>query len=146
MLVGMLIATIMGSTSNAELDLLRMKHRNFLNAIASVESSNNDLAIGDGGRAIGRYQIWEVYWQDAVDFCPQISGRYANVVDKKYAERIVMAYLLRYGRDALKNRDYEKLSRIHNGGPKGYKKKATLTYWLRIKKFLVVIRNTNRLV
>ena len=30
----------------------------------------------------------------------------------------------------------EDLARIHNGGPNGYKKSATLGYWEKVKKYL----------
>jgi len=50
----------------ADLDALRVEHRAFLDALAQVESGGKDDAVGDGGKAIGRMQIWEIYWTDAV--------------------------------------------------------------------------------
>ena len=32
-----------------------------LNAISTVESNNDDKAIGDSGKAVGRFQIWKTY-------------------------------------------------------------------------------------
>jgi len=102
-------------------------------AIATVESSNNPAAIGDGGKAIGLYQIHKCYWQDAVQHDPSIGGRYEDCYDPDYARRIVIAYLDRY---APKNATNEQLSRIHNGGPRGNKIAATKKYWVKVQKHL----------
>jgi len=42
--------------------------------------------------------------------------------------RVVSAYLQRYARSAWERGDVATLARIHNGGPMGHKKRATLTY------------------
>jgi hypothetical protein len=39
-------------------------HR-FLSAVAMVESGNNARAIGDGGYALGKFQMWPAAWKDA---------------------------------------------------------------------------------
>jgi hypothetical protein len=106
-----------------------------LAAICQVESGCNPMAIGDGGKAIGPYQIWRVYWMDALEFNPSIGGEYQDCKDKDYAERVMNAY---WGRYAIERRlgrkpTFEDLARIHNGGPNGYKKKATEGYWLKVK-------------
>ena len=44
---------------NSEHDL-----RKLLDAICEVESGCDPLAVGDGGKAIGPYQIWMSYWID----------------------------------------------------------------------------------
>ena len=105
--------------------------KKFFHALSAVESNHNDNAIGDNGRALGRYQIWQVYWQDS-----RISGKYEQVKNKKYAERVMIGYWKRYCPIALKNKDFKTLARIHNGGPKGNKKQATIKYWLKVKKHL----------
>jgi len=107
----------------------------FFYALAEVESNHNDDATGDGGKAIGRYQIWRVYWIDATEFSG-IGGQYEDVRQKDYAEKIMRAYWKRYHREAYYARDYEVLARIHNGGPKGHKKKATLPYWKKVQQHL----------
>jgi hypothetical protein len=35
-----------------------------LDAIAHIESHYDPNAVGDGGRALGAYQIHRVYWED----------------------------------------------------------------------------------
>lgn len=86
--------------------------------------------MGDYGNAIGAYQIWRDYWQDAVEYDKSIQGKYEDCFTRNYAERIVVAYLNRY---APEGASWETLARIHNGGPKGYKIKATAEYWEKVK-------------
>lgn len=104
---------------------------NLLDAMYTVESKRGKELVGDGGRAIGPYQIWREYWQDAVQFDPSIGGSYKDCMDKAYAEKIVRAYWARY---APKGATLEQLARIHNGGPKGHTRAATLKYWQKIVK------------
>jgi hypothetical protein len=106
-----------------------------LDAIEAVETGGQRdpaNAIGDGGKALGPMQIHRVYWLDAVDHDPSLvaSGEtYDNVRCRVYARRVVMAYWSRYA----KSWDAETLARIHNGGPKGATKRATLGYWAKVK-------------
>jgi len=104
-----------------------------LDAMYTVESGRGKNLIGDGGKAIGPYQIWYSYWQDAVEYDPSIGGSYRDCMDKAYSERIVWAYWCRY---APKDASVEQLARIHNGGPKGYKNSKTVGYWGKIRKAL----------
>ena len=104
-----------------------------LDAIATVESNHNPDAVGDGGKAIGVFQIHQVYWQDAVQHDPSIGGVYEDCRDPAYARRIVIAYMDRY---APANASDETLARIHNGGPRGHKKSATIKYWKKVKVHL----------
>jgi len=137
----LLLASIVAQAPTIEeLDSLRVTHRVFLDALAQVESNGKDDAVGDNGKALGRYQVWETYWTDALGKCPDIGGKYKDVVDRDYAERVVMAYFLRYGKKALARSDYEMLSRIHNGGPKGYRVKATLPYWKKVENAMAKIK------
>ena len=112
-----------------------LTYDDFFYALAQVESNHNDDAVGDGGNAIGRYQVWRVYWIDATEFSG-IGGKYEDVKDKAYAERIIEAYMQRYARKAWAAKDWETLARIHNGGPRGHKKKATEKYWQKVKAVL----------
>ena len=108
-----------------------------LQAIRIVESNNIPSAVGDGGNAIGVYQIWESYWKDATEFC-NLGGKYRDCFVPEYADRIVRCYMKRYatprplGREAT----MQDIARIHNGGPNGYKKQATLKYWEKVEKIL----------
>ena len=109
-----------------------------INALIQVESSGKDDAIGDNGKAIGCLQIWKPYWFDATERS-NIGGVYRDCFKRDYAVRIFDAYMKRYAREAWTNPnkfDAEKVARIHNGGPKGYKKTATLKYWNKVKILL----------
>lgn len=104
----------------------------FFTAIHTVETSRRlGPILGDGGRALGPYQIHHAYWQDA-----NVPGTYAQVADERYARRVVTAYLTRYGRAAVAHGDLETLARIHNGGPLGHRRASTLPYWNRVRRHL----------
>lgn len=145
MLRTMLALVILATTLAAQVrlrdvDAARRELRPWLDAIAQVESGGRDDAVGDAGKAIGRYQIWRVYWQDAIAHCPTLKdARYEDVTERIYAERILVAYMLRYCPQAVANKDYERLSRVHNGGPRGHTKKATLGYWSRVSRALAAL-------
>lgn len=109
-----------------------------LNAIRIVESGGNDNAVGDGGKAIGPYQIWRSYWKDALEHDPSIGGSYENCYERKYAERVVQAYMARYANERRLGHEptFEDIARIHNGGPNGHRKRATIPYWNKVQREL----------
>lgn len=74
-------------------------------------------------QALGPLQIHRVYWQDS-----GVPGAYSDCADLAYSRRVVSAYLRRYARAAWDRADAFSLARIHNGGPAGTKKRATLSY------------------
>lgn len=104
----------------------------FFKALRIVESNDGKNLIGDNGKAIGPYQIWHVYWKDAVEYDPSIGGSYKDCMNEAYARKVVTAYLNRYA----KNKSIEDCTRIHNGGPKGHTKQATVKYWSKVKENL----------
>ena len=93
--------------------------RRILDALRQVETGGSrdpDRAVGDNGKALGRFQIWEVYWQDACEYDKSLRSRpYSDVTDPEYAKRVVIAYLSRYAPDW----SIDTVARIHNGGPRG---------------------------
>lgn len=116
-------------------------HRKLLDAIRQVETGghpNPSEAIGDGGKALGPYQIHRIYWLDAVEFDKSIGGKYTDVKNKDYAEKVILAYWKRYATKRRIGREVsdEDRARIHNGGPNGFKKKATIPYWKKVKQLL----------
>ena len=104
-----------------------------LRAIRIVESNDNPAAVGDGGKAFGCYQIWRVYWIDS-----GIPGTHQDCFNRAYSERVVLAYWERYATRKRLGREptLEDLARIHNGGPNGFKKEATLEFWEKIQQVL----------
>ena len=113
-----------GATENNDLEFL-------LDAIAHVESDNNPKAVGDNGRAIGSYQIHRRYWQDGIRILG-VDWQYRDARDPQKARRVVRAYLRYYG----KGKSLLEMARIHNGGPRGHRKKATLKYARKIEAIL----------
>lgn len=113
-----------------------------LHAIRMVETGDRqDAPDGDGGRAIGPYQVHEAYWRDALAQDPSLGGGYQDCRDRAYAERVIRAYMLRYAPDAWASGDAEIIARTHNGGPTGPEKAATEAYWHRV---LAVLRPQRR--
>jgi hypothetical protein len=103
------------------------EYRELLDAICFVETGghpNPSEAIGDAGRSLGPYQISEDYWIDGMEF-GRIGGRYEDVKDKEYAERIICAYWDRY----CYGGSWETRARCHNGGPLGSLKNSTKKFW-----------------
>jgi len=136
-ILGLVLCLAINNIAAAQISNVSSKELEALvNAIRQVETGGEAIpanAVGDGGKAIGPFQIWEAYWKDAVEFDSSIGGMYADCKDEKYARRIVKAYLSRY---APKGATIKDLARIHNGGPKGHLKKATLKYWDKVWKEL----------
>ncbi len=101
--------------------------RRILDTLQAVETGGErdpDSAVGDGGKALGAYQVWRVYWVDACEYDPTLRNRgYEAVTDREYAERVVIAYLSRYARDW----SIDTIARIHNGGPAGATKRRKAT-------------------
>lgn len=107
-----------------------------INAIRMVESSGGrDTKDGDGGRAIGEFQIHDSYWQDGTRFL-KVDWPYSDARDPVKARRIVRAYLLRYQRAGKYPPTPETWAKIHNGGPMGPDKPATKAYWTKVRKHL----------
>ena len=108
-----------------------------LSAMRVVESNNNPDAVGDGGKAIGVYQVWNIYWIDATQYSG-IGGEYKDCFKSDYADKIVRSYMKRYATEKRLGREVtmEDIARIHNGGPNGYKKQSTKKYWDKVQKEL----------
>ena len=106
-------------------------------------------AIGDGGNAYGPYQIWMPYFADATERqyegIPTQDISWEDCLNDTYAsEVVVLAYMRRYAKDEYFRlvdgtatlEDVEKIARIHNGGPRGHSKSATLGYWAKVQEVL----------
>lgn len=85
-------------------------------------------ATGDGGKAIGPYQIHRSYWKDS-----RLPGTHEDCRDPAYAREVVMAYWRRYCPRELAQGEVEVLARVHNGGPEGHRKSATLKFWRKVE-------------
>jgi len=93
-------------------------------------------AVGDGGKALGILQMHKAYVADAAEHA-NVDWTHVDALDPSKAKDIFLAYMSRYAKIERKPNDmsYEEfVSRIHNGGPLGYKKKSTILYWEKFKK------------
>jgi hypothetical protein len=133
LLIILLFSTILFATKQPE--IYDTNDINILfDAIIMVESSGGKNVVGDDGKSLGPYQIQYNYWYDAVEFNSEFDGtKYEDVFDKEYSERIMLSYWKRY---SPKHSTFEILSRIHNGGPSGYKRKSTHIYWKKVNHFI----------
>ena len=106
----------------------------FLDALAEVESGANDDAVNAAEDAHGRYQIRPCYLADANE---ALGADFAlcEMHDPQKAAIVVRAYLRRWGEAFEKRTGFEPsvtdLARIHNGGPRGAERPATLAYAAR---------------
>ena len=102
----------------------------FFRALHIVETGGKRGAIiGDDGRALGPLQIHRSYHADS-----RVAGDYARVADLDYSKRVVTAYLKRYAPAAWAKGDVTTLARIHNGGPRGASKPATIRYGAKLSR------------
>lgn len=106
-----------------------------LKAILWAESRGDPNAVGDGGRAIGPYQIHRAYWSDATRLLG-VSWPYSDARDPVKAAAAVRAYCAHYARHYGRPWTPETIARIHNGGPRGWQKKSTRTYWGEIRRWM----------
>lgn len=104
-------------------------------AIEQVESGGDIHAIGDGGRALGCMQIWDVCFDDVKHY-PELRGyQYQDVTKRHVAHLVFHAYMRRYATAHRLGHEPtdEDRARIWNGGPNGYKKQSTQKYWEKVK-------------
>ena len=108
-------------------------------AIRQVETGghpNPDMAVGDGGKSHGAYQIGEPHYRDSVEYDRSLRGiTFADAVrSERTSELLMRAYWDRYV--PRSDWSYESLARTHNGGPQGRFKSSTDRYWERCEKIL----------
>ena len=108
-----------------------MNLNNLITALMIVESSGNDQAIGDNGRALGPLQIHRGVVLDVNRFTGS-NYRHQDMTNRVAARAVCETYLKAYGKGA----SIEQLARRWNGGPTGDRKSATEAYWSKVKKHL----------
>ena len=104
----------------------------FWRALHLVETSGRQGPIlGDNGRSLGPLQISRAYFTDS-----RVGGTYEQVTDLGFARKVVSAYLQRYAPKAWAAGDVETLARVHNGGPAGARKAATVNYGAKVARLV----------
>lgn len=111
-----------------------------LNALIWVESSRNEKAVGDNGKAVGLLQLHKIYVDDVNRILGKKKYSYADRWNPQKSVEMAVVYLKHYGRryERLtgKKASYEVLARIHNGGPDGWEKNKTSEYWSKVQSRL----------
>lgn len=104
-----------------------------LDAIRTVETGGEadpDNCYGDGGRALGAYQIHEIYVRDANRILGWYRFRYEDRRDRKKSREMTSIVIQHYGKG-----DIETMARTHKCPPERYKD-STLPYWEKVKAVL----------
>jgi hypothetical protein len=103
--------------------------------LIQVESGGDPNTIGDNGKAYGVLQVWDITVRDV----NRIYGhRYTHemMLDERHSKNLAIYYLMHWGehyeKKTGKKATMEVLARIWNGGPNGWKKKATNEYWEKV--------------
>jgi len=101
-------------------------------AICTVESRNNPVAVGDGGKAVGIAQIHKCL----VDDVNRIMGRKLYVYSDRLNPVKCKAMYLIYIHHYYPKGTLEQWARCWNGGPKGPNKQATVSYWQKVQRVI----------
>jgi len=104
--------------------------------LMQVETGNRPL-VGDHGRAIGPLQVHAAAVAD-VNRAFGTTYKHADMMDRDAAVAVLDRYLWLYAQPRRLGRAVtdEDRARIWNGGPNGWKKKATEAYAKRVAKQL----------
>jgi hypothetical protein len=107
---------------------------NLISALIIVESSGNDLAIGDNGKAIGALQIHKAVVLD-VNRITGSSYKHSEMTNRTAARAVCEAYLRHY---VTKKRIGRKptvadFAKVWNSGPEGFKKTCSDKYAAKIE-------------
>ena len=107
----------------------RTPSERLLDAIRQVESSGGKYTVGDGGKAVGAYQLHKIYVDD-VNRIAKTKYTYIDRMNEAKSRQMVRLYLAHYG----KGLTLLDMARIHNGGPRGHKKDSTIGYAFKIER------------
>lgn len=111
------------------------KAKRLIAAILWQESSNGNkkYLTGDGGKAKGILQQHTCIIQDVNEYLGEDRYTEKDRNDPVKAIEIFLYYQAKCGNKKL---DPEMAARIWNGGPKGYEKASTLSYWKKIQEWM----------
>lgn len=109
-----------------------------IEAMAFVESGGNPASVGDvnlGAPSIGLLQIRPIMVREVNRILKNqgVEKRFKNS-DRKYANKSIEMFNIWADAYHL-NSSYEKMARNWNGGPRGYKKSATIHYWTKVTNY-----------
>jgi len=106
-----------------------------IRALIQIESSDNDMAIGDTRKKEHAYGCLQI----RQPVCDDVNRRYKTsfvskqcLGNRRLSVEICKKYLSMYG----KNRSEYELARIWNGGPNGFRHSCTESYGAKVQKVL----------
>ncbi len=107
---------------------------NLISALIIVESSGNDQAIGDNGRALGPLQIHKAVVLDV----NRITGshyRHQDMTNRAQARAVCEAYLKHYVTEKRIGRKptVADFAKVWNSGPEGFKKTCSDKYAAKVQ-------------
>jgi hypothetical protein len=117
---------------------VEFQNERFFKALGMVESNNDPVAIGDGGKARGIYQLWKIYVDD-VNRIYGTSYIHDDAYNETKAREIVTAYLTYWRHDPEgkcdKVENYGHLAVLHNmGGPEYWKRAHYVSKFIHYSK------------
>lgn len=116
----------------------------FIAALIHVESSGNNVAIGDGGKAYGCLQIHPAVVKD-VNRIYGAGLKHTDMFDRDLSVAVCRKYLEYYGSTLPRTATLEDYARIWNGGPNGWRSPRTKAYWKKVQHAMQTLPPSGRL-
>jgi hypothetical protein len=115
--------------------------QNLIDAIIQVESGGFDMAIGDRNLTFSAYGPMQIRWPCVQDVNKHFGTQYRARMclgDREISKDVFIKYMSIYATEEKIGREPtdEDRARIWNGGPMGWRNKATIGYWNKVKKHL----------
>jgi hypothetical protein len=109
-----------------------------IQAMAFIESGGNSEILGDldlGAPSVGLLQIRPIMVREVNRILKNqgLDKKFKNQ-DRKNADKSIEMFNIWADAYHL-NSSYEKMARNWNGGPRGYKKSATVHYWAKVSTY-----------
>lgn len=127
------------NTKVTEVEAKKDSSIQLVEALIQVESRGNASAVGDkhlGTPSIGVLQIRPIMVREVNRILKKLkSNKKYKLKDRFSREKSVEMFSI-WKNYYHKNSGIEKIARCWNGGPLGYKRKATIAYWNKVKNEL----------
>lgn len=125
------------------IDLKPEPYTELIDAMIQVESLGNDSAIGDrhlvGNEAVGALQIRPIMVREVNRILKIQKKGYKFKMSDRYDRDKTIEMFIIWKEYHHPNGGFEEIARNWNGGPRGYKKKRTEHYWIKVQKELKYI-------
>ena len=101
-------------------------------AVMQVESGGDPLVVGDGGRAVGAFQIHKIMVAECNRIVVRQKWTMEDRIDPVKSLEMFKTYCLHYWPKG----GPEQWARGWNGGPNGPKRASTLDYWRKVNRIM----------